>query len=397
MTVFIVGSTLLVLLSGAFFLFPKRYSGGADEDLERANLEWFRLRQRELAREGAEDLAEDAQLRLLEDEQASAAPAAAAKVSQGGFPGWLLLIGIALFSAGLYYKTGSVQDVLITRELRSLDENSTPEQMQALMQSIERRAAQRPQNLDYTALLGRFYMGQQDYARATALYDELSVAAPQDAQALAYAAQASYLAAGRVLDDGARMRAEQALAIDPHQRTALGLLGMASYEQQQYRAAIEYWQRLVAMEPPGSETARMIGGIIEQARQELGEPAEPAAEVAQAASVGVTVSVSLPDGADVGPGDTVFVLARNAESDSHMPIAVHRLQGSELPLVLRLHDSNSMAGQKLSETPSVLVLVQVSPGGQPGEANATWTGQAGPLAPSVGGDTVAIVLQPRAG
>lgn len=398
MTGFIIGCMLLVLLSGAFYLFPRRRSGGADADLERANLEWFHLRQRELAQEGADELAEDARLRLLEDEQPTAA-AATAEISQGRFPGWPLLIAIAIFSAGLYYKLGAAPDVMITRELRSLDENSTPEQMQALMQSIERRSAQRPHNLHYTALLGRFYMGQQDYTRATEVYDELSLAAPQDAQSLAYSAQARYLAAGRVLDDGARMRAEQALAIDPHQRTALGLLGMASYEQQQYRAAIEYWQRLVALEPPGSETARMIGGIIDKARQELGEPAAaPAlAEMAQAVSAGVTVSVSLPEGADVAPGDTVFVLARNADSESRMPIAVQRLQGSQLPLELRLDDSNSMAGQKLSETASVLVLVQVSPGGQPGEANATWTGQAGPLAPSVEGDTVAIVLQPRAG
>ena len=284
----------------------------------------------------------------------------------------------------------------MTRQLQSLDENSTPEQMQALMVAIEQRAQPRPDNLHYTALLGRYYMGQQDYARAAQVYEDLSRNSPQDAQALAYAAQARYLAAGRSLSDTARMRAEQALAIDPHQRTALGLLGMASYEQGQYRAAIEYWQRLVAMEPPGSETARMIEGIISQAREKIGEPSAPQ-EALATAGLGVTVSVSLPEGAAIGPGDTVFVLARNAESDSRMPIAVQRLQGAQLPLQLRLDDSNSMAGQKLSDVDTVVVVVQVSPDGRPGEANATWVGQAGPLVPAAGGEPVEIVLQPRAG
>lgn len=397
MTGLLIACALLVLLSGLFVLFPRVRSGGADEDLERANLEWLRLREQELQEEGAQDLAGDARLRLLEDEQGSDAVAAGAD-TQRRVPGWLLLALVAVFSSLLYYRLGATPDVLISERLKTLDAQSTPEDMASLMLAVEQRAAQRPDNPHYTALLGRYYMGQKDYTRAAQTYEALAVAAPQDAQALAYAAQARYLAAGRSLSDAARMRAEQALAIDPHQRTALGLLGMASYEQGQYRAAIEYWQRLVAMEPPGSESAGMINGIIEQARERLGDTAQgPAEAVADAAGVGVSVSVSLPQGATVGPGDTVFVLARNAASDSRMPIAVQRLQGRQLPLRLRLDDSNSMAGQKLSDAAAVMVVVQVSPDGRPGEANATWTGQAGPVEPSAAVEPVEIVLQPRAG
>ena len=209
------------------------------------------------------------------------------------------------------------------------------------------------------------------------------------------------------------MRAEQALAIDPHQRTALGLLGMAAFEQQQYRAAISYWQRLLVVEQPGSDGARMIASVIETARQRLvatGELPDTAAVAvadtgidsgataeitAGEATPGVTVRVELPQGAELAPSDTVFVLARNADSDSRMPIAVQRLQAAQLPLTLRLDDSNSMAGQKLSGTESIVVVVQVSPNGTPGEASATWLGKGGPLAPSLDLAPVEIVLQPR--
>jgi cytochrome c-type biogenesis protein CcmH len=113
------------------------------------------------------------------------------------------------------------------------------------------------------------------------------------------------------------------------------------------------------------------------------------------AGAGVTVRVALPEGASVAPTDTVFILARNAASDSRMPIAVQRLQAQQLPVTLRLDDSNSMAGQKLSDTESVMVVVQVSPSGAPGEAAATWLGQAGPLAPSSDTSPREILLQPR--
>jgi len=172
-----------------------------------------------------------------------------------------------------------------------------------------------------------------------------------------------------------------------------------------------YWERLLAIETPGSEGARMITGVVEMARQRLVEAGELPATVAAAApvsqastpgtpvpeqaSAGVTVEVTLPEGAEVAATDTVFVLARNAASDSRMPIAVQRLQAGQLPVTLRLDDSNSMAGQKLSATESVVVVVQVSPNGTPGEANATWLGQGGPLAPGTDLPPVQIVLQPR--
>ena len=407
MTTFTVGCAVLLLLSGLFYLFPRRRSGGADEELERANIEWYRLRQAELAEEGADALQDDARLRLLEDEQQAGAVARPAPAATGSFPGWVLLPVVALLSSLLYYQLGAAPDVLISRQLQALENSDDPAQTAALIDAIRDRVDQRPGNLDYVALLGRYYMGRQEYARAAATYAELARQAPEDAYALAYAAQAEYLAAGRQLSERARMWAEQALAIQPHQRTALGLLGMASFEQQQYREAIGYWQRLLVTEQPGSESASMINGVIEAARQRLGESGETAVAAAHtlqadgaagdvaASGAGVTVRVALPEGAQVAPSDTVFVLARNAASDSRMPIAVQRLQAGQLPVTLRLDDSNSMAGQKLSATESVLVVVQVSPDGRPGEAGATWLGEAGPLAPSTALEPLEIVLQPR--
>lgn len=412
MTVFVLVCAALLLVAALFCLWPGAGRRLSAADQRAANLAWYRLRQAELAGEGDEALKEDVRLRLLEDEQQGKAGNAASDIEPeapgGRFPRWPLLLFLVLFSSGAYYLLGSAPDVMIARQLQSLGESSTPDDMQALMESVQRRSAQRPDNLAYVALLGRYYMGEEDYARAAAVYSELATAAPGDAQALAYAAQAEYLARGRQLTTQAQMWAEQALAIDPAQRTALGLLGMASFEQRQYRGAIEYWERLMATEPPGSQGAQMIASVIQSARAALGEapaaphslpaPADQDASTASATAApgaGVTVRVSFPEDADYAPSDTVFVLARNALSDSRMPVAVQRLSAEQLPVTLRLDDSLSMAGQKLSELESVMVLVQVSPDGRPGDAGATWLGSIGPLAPSLDGAPREIVLAPR--
>jgi cytochrome c-type biogenesis protein CcmH len=56
-----------------------------------------------------------------------------------------------------------------------------------------------------------------------------------------------------------------------------------------------------------------------------------------------------------------------------------------------------MAGQRLSAAESVMVVVQVSPEGRPGEASATWLGEAGPLVPSRAVEPLEIVLRRREG
>jgi len=400
LTTFVLACAGLLLLSSVFYLFPRVRPGAAEEDLDLANLEWFRRRRAELAGEGNEALQEDARLRLLEDEHRRSTPQATSRQS---FPVWILLPLVAVFASGLYYFLGAAPDVVIAGKLQSMRGDTPAQEMRSIISDVEARSGQRPGNLHYIALLARYYMGLEDYARAAQSYSALAEAVPEDAQVLAYAAQAEYLAAGRSLSDSARLRAEQALAADPQQRTALGLLGMAAFEQQQYRAALEYWQRLLVMEPQDSESAKMITQVMDAARQRLAEVDPDAADTIAAAApiaatdsgAGVTVRVSAPADAAIGAADTVFILARSAAAGSRMPIAVQRLTGAQLPITVRLDDSNSMAGQKLSQAASVIVAVQVSPDGRPGDENAHWLGQIGPLVPAVDTAPVEIVLRPN--
>ena len=76
-----------------------------------------------------------------------------------------------------------------------------------------------------------------------------------------------------------------------------------------------------------------------------------------------------------------------------MPIAVLRRSVADLPLEVTLDDSNSMAGQSLSTFDRADIEVQLSPSGQPGLQNASWTVLAEnvELGPDI---RVDLVLQP---
>jgi cytochrome c-type biogenesis protein CcmH len=110
---------------------------------------------------------------------------------------------------------------------------------------------------------------------------------------------------------------------------------------------------------------------------------------------GVELTISLPTDVEVAPQAVVFVFARSATSESRMPIAARRLAASELPVTLRLDDSHSMAGQILSQAGEVMLYAQLSADGQPGEANASWLAQAGPVTAADEAPSVHLQLAPK--
>ena len=435
---FWVGAILLLLLAGLFLFLPGLFLRRRGDDVLSSNRDWFVQREAEL--EGAlvdsgvddsqrEELLQDARLRLLEDTGDSAAGAPGDAGPAGGrYRVAGLAVLLALVSFILDAQLGASGDVTLKRRLENFPADGGEADYRRLMLEVESRAEQRPGNLYYQAMLGNFYMEEGDYRRASALYRGLAASAPNDAGAAARAAQAGFLAAGRKLSDRDQLLAERALSIDPHQRTALGLLGMVAFEQGEYQAAVTYWRRLLVMEDPDSSAAQMIQGVIARAEAAMtgggveqpphaiaGAPATgaPAAESpasgtpaagspaagsatgdSAVAGLGVTLRLELAQGARAAPGDTVFVFARNPALESRMPVAVKRLTAAQLPVTLRLDDGSSMAGQKISELAMVEVVARVSPSGQPGEQHATLQARLSDLPPGSGERVHTLVLKP---
>jgi len=342
------------------------------------NADWLRLRQRELEDESP-SLQEEAALRLIDDgadETGVMAYEGRAYNLKVQVLGGLLLVALVV---GLYQQLGGWEDVEIADALANL-ETAQPDDVMALIDRIEVRSEARPDNADYSLLLAEYFLSGNQPNQAARYFDRLIEAGATSPEILGKAAQAEFLSSGRILSGQARARAEQALAMDPMQSTALATLGMAAFEEADYAQAIEFWQRLRTLEAPGSPGYEMLGQVIERARQELAQSGqappvsspESSDDVAEASDPGPGVAIEIlqPAGEDIPEGAVIFVLARPEGAESGMPIAVVRRQVSAWPLSVRLDDSTSMAGQLLSGFSSVSIEVQISINGQPGRTNA---------------------------
>ena len=342
--------------------------------------DWLAVRRTETS---DELLLSDAQLRVWDDKETenSAQAKADSITAASSRPGYQVALAGLIVSATivLYDRLGAYEDVQITRSIASLDE-ATPTDVTALITRIEARSAERPGNLDYQSLLGEYYVATGNAAGALERFEAILAEAPNAPDVLGRAAQAEFVAEGQVLTERARKRAEQALAGDPRQKSALATLAMGSFGAERYQEAIGYMRVLRDLEIPGSEGHQLMISAIAEAESRLSSAGttEVASETsaAEATKAAVTVTVLLPIGVDESAlaGQTVFVIARPAGSTARMPTAVTRIPANSWPLTVSLSDANSMAGQKLSALAKVDLEVQVSPSGQPGLNNASFTG-----------------------
>lgn len=377
--------SLLTVLAIGLLLVPRwqqrRWQG-------ESNLDWLALRQGELNDVVGDDrqaLSRDAELRILDESSGAESEQVLPNggTFAGGRRGVLLLIAVVVIAPILlYFNLGAIEDVRIAEALEGM-QDASPAEVQRLLNDIEERSAAKPGNVEYLSLLGEYYTAQNAHVQALEIYEQLLLEFPESAELLARAAQAEYLKGERQLTDRARRRAEAALAINPEQRSALGTLGMAAFEAGQYARALQYWEQLLAFEAPGTPGYQMLTTIIAEARTRGGladAPAVSPIEAEPSLSVGVTVTVAMPEG--VTAQGTVFVIARPSGGAQRMPTAAVRRSASELPFSVRLDDTSSMAGQKISALSLIDVEVQLSETGQPGRANASWLANAANIEPT---------------
>jgi cytochrome c-type biogenesis protein CcmH len=392
-----VAAGLLGLALVLILVLPRYWRGSR---ISENTLDWLRLRQSELAQEerlaGAElsELRLDAEVRVLDELDVGRASQQGQRHPEGGLPAGVLglLVAVVLIAPVVVYEgVGGYRDVQIADKLATLDP-TVEGSVEELVRSISDRSAQRPGNADYLAILGDYFTAQGEHAKALERYEQLLTLFPESPEILAKAAQSEYLQGERELSNRAKSRAESALAADPNQGVALGTLGMAAFEAAAYADAARYWERLLALEPPGSPGSQMLTELLAEARARMDEPVAGVEDPIDDSPARVTVSVALPAGSEVSSG-SIFVLARPANSNQRMPIAVVRRSVADLPLEVTLDDSNSMAGQSLSTLDRADIEVQLSPSGQPGLQNASWTVLAEnvELGPDI---RVDLVLQP---
>lgn len=316
---------------------------------------------------------------LLQDveaaEQAQGAESQSLNATSLVWPSVITLF-VLVFSFGFYLQTGAY-DVLSepqaaqpSAEQVAAEQKAVQEAM-AQIRKFEQISSQAPDNADNWYQLGQAYVAVGNFSGANAAFDQVMRIEGPQADLFGAKAQATYYQSNQQITQQVQGFIDQALAIDALDPSTNILLGMDSFAQQDYQAAINYWQRVINDGRPNVNIAA-LSGAVEEAKGRLSLTGQVPSDTVSAEgaspqlTLDVSVSESLQKSVIQGKPRTVFVYAIPAEGP-RMPVAAVKLSTSDLPATIVLNDARAMSPQmKLSLVKSVNIFAVVSKDGSVG-------------------------------
>ena len=268
------------------------------------------------------------------------------------------IIGICIFvvllSAGLYWVLGDASRA----SQKNAEKPITQESVEKMVAEFAAKMEKDPGNLKGWAMLARSYRilgrnaeAEKAYARAGSFVDSDPQLLADYADVLATNANGSFT--GKPLQ-----LINQALKLDPDNLLALWLSGTASFNTQNYKAAVQSWEKLAKQLPADSDEARAIAASIAEARTKGGLAPE-SKPVISSKGVSGQVDIAPELKAKVKAGDVLMVIAR--KPGERMPVAVLKTAVSAFPMSFVLNDSLAMSPNVLiSQLPEISVEVRIS-------------------------------------
>jgi cytochrome c-type biogenesis protein CcmH len=268
------------------------------------------------------------------------------------------IIGICFFvvalSTGFYFYLGDAAQIA----QKGTENRMTQESVEKMVGEFAAKMDKEPDNLKGWAMLARSYriLGRNSeaanaYARAGSFVDSDPQLLADYADALAANANGNFVGKPQQLIN-------KALAQDPNNLLALWLSGTADFNAQNYKAAVQSWQRLEKLLPVESEEARTIAASIAEARSKGGlAPASSPAISNQGVSGQVELAPELKS--KIKAGDFLMVIAR--KPGERMPVAVLKTPVTAFPMSFVLNDALAMSPNALiSQMPEVSIEVRIS-------------------------------------
>jgi cytochrome c-type biogenesis protein CcmH len=352
-------------------------------DDERRRVAVFRDRRNEIEREHAagrlsDAEAEQAQADLLrqvaEDlPDASAAGSAGAREAAPRRAPTLVALALAvlvpIIAVGVYQRVGAPD--LAGIDLRADHRPVDSAEVEKLIGSIEQRTREKPDDGEAWAMLAEARRMQGRHGDAVTAFEQAVRLLPPDARLLADFAESAALLAGGDFSGRPVSLLEQALAANPDEPKAVALMGAAQYRLGNLEGARGYLKKLHDGLPAGSDEAAQIGQALARIDAEIAQrgattpPARPSAPAPGAASrdakpaaastVTGTITVDAKLASQVRPGDTLYVIARQAGGPP-IPVAVLREPDARLPMTFSIGDANAMDPSRPLSSAGALVL-----------------------------------------
>lgn len=305
----------------------------------------------------------------------------------------VITILVPVVAVTLYGLLGSGErglnpELVAAEQQQLMQADNSPESLKQALGKLQERIEEDPENVENWVMLGRshYFLSQyqeasEAFAKASALLNDENPDVLADyADALAMANERNMLGKPYEL-------LQKALAIQPNHEKSLWLAGVAAYQAQDLQSTLQYWERLLAVFPPGTEEFSQMQENVNEIRAALGLPSTAVSPAAPPAGDGamppasISGSVRLDESlaAQVAPTDTVFVFARAAQGP-RMPLAILRMQVKDLPMNFTLDDSMAMSPQlKLSSFEQVVVGARISKAGDAMPRSGDLQGSSAPL------------------
>ncbi|HQO16860.1 MAG TPA: c-type cytochrome biogenesis protein CcmI [Methylotenera sp.] len=299
---------------------------------------------------------------------------------------------VPLLAFWLYVKIGqpevllkSVGEVPVVSDVSTLEHRAMAGDIEPLLVALKDKLVENPENGEGWALLARSYVSLGRHAEAVPAYEKAAKIITDDPQLLADYADALAVASGGKLAGAPEDLVNQALKLDPHHQKALMLSATIAYDKQNYKEAIQIWERLQSELSADSELKSYVQTALAEAYAVSGE--KPSAQLTkqsvekqsavQKQGIRGVVRVQADLAKKLAPTDTLFVFARAAQG-APMPVAIVRASAKDLPFQFKLDDSHSlMPSNKLSQTGEVVVVARISKSGdakpQAGDLQGTST------------------------
>jgi cytochrome c-type biogenesis protein CcmH len=380
-----IWAVLLLLLPLLAFLIKPVFFRSSHEETSHSeeNLRLYQERCTELQQAELDDDTRTSLQRELDREfLASAAEDETSAGDAGDKSRWLLSLSLFVAASAatflLYREWGAANELRATELLSksASAELSIPERNE-LLERLTLAADNQPEQVEWRYLQARLLNADGEFARAAEVFADILVGLPEEATAdrattMTMLAQARFFAADQQVDDDQYELIQQALALMPDNRQAMGLAGIFAFELGQYRAAIGHWRDLWAGLPAGQEAAYLEQGIQRAAArlQEQNETAD--LSWMQRAQIKVLVDISADARAAATADDAIFVLAKAVDGPP-MPLAAQKLALADLPQVITLSDAQAMmAGMNLSAYEQVTLVARLSKSGQPVAQPGDW-------------------------
>ena len=387
-----------------------------------ANVKVYREQILDLDREHANGHLSDAEwqqsrdelsVRLLQDTAVEDEPQVITQAQS-----WRTAVVVALVfpisALGLYIWLGAPEAISPMPPASALAEAATEQaaapNLDQIVENLASKLQADPNNLEGWVLLGRTHRSMGNLDAALSAFDRALKLNADDELILARAEVLAAKNQGRF--DGEPWRViREVLQRDPQNYAALLLAGSASYANNRYADALEFWQRarlrlsadhpdvpnlIEAMStvqaklknpasPSSTPAAQSAQGAV-PAQGSAASGAAPAAAVASAAggaasalNVSGQVRLSAALKSQTSPTDVVFVYAVPANGE-RMPLALLKTTVAQLPLKFTLDDSSAMLpDRKLSGASQVLVKARISKSGNAIPQSGDWEGSLGPV------------------